>query len=134
MSDLLVESTNSTLSLPLLFNFAIVLLIVYIGKLICWPKPSENSNREAKNTEQVENKSEGSEIAVDVDNTAHNQDTCKACTPDVPSYDTRLHLFNRKIKEEYYRREDFDPFKVLGDMEKESIKPDITTYNTLLDL
>lgn len=134
MSELLLDTTDSLHSWTIIFKLALVILIAYIGFLICSPKPADNSNREVKNNDQAENKSEDSEIAVDVDNASHKQDTCKACTPDVPAYDTRLHLFNRKIKEEYYKKDDFDPLKILAEMVQENIKPDITTYNTLLDL
>lgn len=49
-------------------------------------------------------------------------------------YELKVHEFNIKIKDQYANRRDLDPFKVLQDMKELQIAPDVTTFNTLIDI
>lgn len=134
MSDYVVETTSSNqLWMPIL-KFSLIMAIGFVFFFLYAKRQPQNSNKENKVENEGDKSNKKSEILVDVEVPANKQDSCKDSSTEVPSHDTKLHLFNRKIKEEYSKKEEFDPFGIITEMQKENIHPDITTYNTLLGL
>lgn len=49
-------------------------------------------------------------------------------------YEIKVHEFNVKLKDKYSHVKEFDPFAVFEEMKKMQIRPDVTTFNTLIDI
>lgn len=75
-----------------------------------------------------------SESIIDLGKLQNSTVTTKEAGSENGRYDVALHQFNIRIKEEISKRENLDPFSVIEDMKRMNLKPDITTFNTLLDI
>lgn len=54
--------------------------------------------------------------------------------PENADYELKVHEFNVKIKDQYATRKSLDPFQVIEEMKVSQIQPDVTTFNTLIDI
>jgi pentatricopeptide repeat protein len=128
----LLPSLENSESYILFFLFFIVTFI-YL-KLIFWKSTSIAGYQSPALTRKSRGLNSHSEVIVDLEKLKFQMLSAKSAPLETPKHDQSPHHFNVKIKEEYGKKEYLDPFSVIEEMKSLGLKPDITTFNTLLDI
>ena len=54
--------------------------------------------------------------------------------PETTEYQRKIHEINIELKDKYSHKKGFDPFGVLEELKERQVRPDVTTFNTLIGI
>ena len=117
----------------ILFSLLVVLALIFL-KLLLTKSPSATILNLPPGLSRSRAEKPRSDIVFDLGKLQSTTVASKEGSGETNKYDAALHQFNIRIKEEYSKKKNLDPFAVIEEMKKKHINPDITTFNTLLDI
>lgn len=140
MSSVLFEIGTFSVTLESLILTLILILLSVIFLLLIKSKRSEFSILTPTNTFQVRTGSlDKVPRKLNLERIRHQLFSSVAPNdlaekPELSEYDLRIHEINVRIKDQYSQKKGLDPFEVLEELKELQVNPDVTTFNTLIDI